>query len=101
MANTRSANTFYIDTQHSGASDALDVSNIRVSHVTVTATAANGRIVLQDYVTGATKADLRAATSGSTECFDFSSNPLVFAGGIKATTLSNAVVTCVLSEGRG
>lgn len=101
MANARSANTFYIDTQHSGASDALDVANIRVTHVVVTATASNGRLVLQDYATSAVKADLRCATSGESAIFDFADNPLVFAGGIKAATLSNAIATCVLQEGRG
>jgi hypothetical protein len=100
MANVRNSNTFYIDTQYSGASDELAVKNLRITHVIVTATAANGRIVLADSSV-ATKVDLRVATSGASQVFDFSANPLVFSTSVRPTTLTNAVATCIGFESRG
>jgi hypothetical protein len=73
MANVRNANTFYIDTQSSGASDNLVIKGLAVYYVAVTATGASGRVVLQDAAASpVTKLDLRSATSGVTEFFDFS-----------------------------
>jgi hypothetical protein len=100
MANTRNANTFYIDTQYSVAADELAVKNLKVSDVIITATAANGRIVLTDS-SGGTKVDLRVVTSGETQHFEFHESPLLFPNSIRPTTLSNAIVTCVIQESRG
>jgi hypothetical protein len=100
VANVRNANTFYIDTQSAVDADNLIIKGLAVHYVSVTATAANGRLVLQDLtVTPATKVDLRVATSGDTEVFSFEMNPLLFPNGIKPSTLSNAVATVVYKEG--
>jgi hypothetical protein len=101
MANVRSANTFYIDTQYSVAADELAVKNIRVLGVTVTATAASAIIVLADSSTATNKLDLRVATSGDSAHFDFSDSPVVFPNGIRPKTLTNALVTVIVEESRG
>jgi hypothetical protein len=95
VANTRSANTWYVDTQYSAAADDLDVKNLVVTLVVVSATAATGRIVLSDITTSAVKLDLLVATSGATQVFDFSDSPIIFSNGIRVTTLSNAVATVI------
>lgn len=100
MANTRNGNTFYIDTQYSAAADELAVKNIRITGVIVTATGASGRVVLGDSSV-ATKLDLRVATSGETMQFYFDVHPVNFSTSIRPTTLSNAVVTCIIEEARG
>lgn len=96
MANTRNGNTFYVDTQYSVAADEFASKLIRVSSVIVTATAASAVLVLKDSSL-ATKIDLRVATSGATEQFDFDP-PLVFSTSIRPTTLTNAVATVVFQE---
>jgi hypothetical protein len=101
MANVRSANTFYIDTQYSTGSDELAIKNIRVLQITITATSANAVLLLADSTTGTKKLDLRVATSGASQIFDFSDSPVVFPNGIKPTTLTNAVATVVIEESRG
>lgn len=98
MANVRSANTFYVDTQYAVAADELAIKNLRVLYVTVTPTAANGRIVLTD--SGTNKVDLRAETSGKSVVFDYSRNPMVFATSIRPGTLTNAVATVHFEESR-
>jgi len=99
MANVRNANTFYIDTQHISDPDALDEKNIKANYITLTATAANGRIVLADNNSNEIlKLDLRVATSGDTAYFDFSDKPILFPNGIRVKTLSNAVATVVVGE---
>jgi hypothetical protein len=102
LANTRNGNTWYVDTQHSASSDSLAVKGIRVLGVVVTATAANGRIVLSDEQgTPPTKLDLRVATSGDSKHFDFCESPVAFPNGIRPVTLTNAVVTVIIEEARG
>ena len=99
MANIRSGNSFYIDTQRASASDDLLIKGIAVSTIVVTATAANGRLVLKDpATTPANKLDLRVATSGDSVLFDFNLIPVLFPNGLSATTLTNAVATVVFME---
>lgn len=96
MANIRLGNTFYIDTQYTGASDELALKDVRIAYVIVTPTAANGRVVLSDGGLGI-KADLRRATANESNYpFDFSNEPIRFSTSIRPTTLANAVVTCVI-----
>lgn len=98
MANVRSANTWYVDTTYSTIAESLVVKGIRVLGVVVTATAANGTIVLKDEVTAAPiKLDLRVPTSGETRHFDFSNTPIRFPNGIRPV-LTDAVVTVILEE---
>lgn len=92
MANVRNANTYYIDTN----ATTLTEKNIRVTHVTVTASGGAGRLVLSDISTAAPKVDLRVETDGHTEVFDFSDNPIVFPNGINPGTVTNCVATCHL-----
>lgn len=100
MANVRNGNSFYIDTQSSSSSDDLVIRGIKVHYIILTATAANGRLVLQDTGNNVNKCDVRVATSGACQVFDFSACPLFFPNGIKPSTLSNAVATLIGSEAR-
>lgn len=97
MANVRNSNTYYIDTANQNP---LVASNIKVMHISITPTAANGQVVLQDYTTGITKIDLRSDTANRTLFFSFKENPIVFPNGILASTVTNAVCTCTLVESR-
>lgn len=100
MANVRNGNTFYIDTQRSSASDDLIIKNLKVSDVIITVSAAGGLVVLSDVTTTNIKLSLKVATDEETKHFKFHSSPVVFPNGISATTLTNAVVTCVIQETR-
>lgn len=97
MANVRNSNTYLID----GTATTLAVSNILVTHITVTATSANAVLVLQDVTTNAKKIELRVATSGSTQVFDFADNPIVFPNGVNPATVTNCVATAHIRESRG
>lgn len=94
MANTRSGNTWYVDTAYASASDNLDASVV-VTCIVVTATTAAGRIVLSDASTGDTKLDIRVATAGDSKVIDLSASPISFQNGIKVSTLTTAVATLV------
>lgn len=96
MASIRNGNTYYIDD-----TTALTAANVKVTKITVTATSANAILNLQDVTTGANKINLRVATSGTTEVFDFSDDPLLFPNGISPNTVTNCNATCVISEARG
>jgi len=100
MANTRNGNTFYIDTSVETVSTD---KNQRIAYVVLTATAANGRIVLADpSVSGnPPKVDLRVAVSGTTEVFDFSRLPLYFPNGMRVNILTNALATLVMTQSGG
>ena len=100
MANTRSGNTFYIDTQYAVSGDELAITGIKVTHVTLTATAANSVIRLDDSSLFR-KIDCRVATSGDSKIFDFSDNPLMFTASIRPTVLTNGVASLQIQESRG
>lgn len=93
MASVRNGNTFYLD----NTTDVFEIPQLKVSHIIVTATAANGRAVFADTTTDAVKADLRVATSGASQTFRFADQPMVFPNGLQLTTLTNAVVTVIAS----
>ena len=95
MANTRRGNTHYIDT---GSSNLDTNLNIRVAYLIVTATAASAVVTLQDVSGPTTLIDARVATSGDSKIFDFSRNPMVFPGGLRIGTLTNAVATVITSR---
>lgn len=97
MANTISSNTLYVD----ATGTPVTASNVKVAFLLVTATGANGRIVLVDGGTDAVKLDARVASSGASQLFDFSRVPIVFANGIKVLTLTNAVATLVYTSRGG
>jgi hypothetical protein len=102
VANTRNGNSFYVDTEYTGASDELAIKNIRVLGVVVTASASPGTLVLSDAQTSEpTKLDLRVATANSTAFFDFSECPITFPNGIRPTTLTDALATIIIEETRG
>lgn len=100
MANVRSGNTFYIDTQHSVAADGITQAGLKLRKILVTATAAPGRIVLQDITTGITKFDLRVSAANTTQEFIFDDMSITFPTGLKASTLSQAVATLIIDEMR-
>jgi len=102
MANVLNNNTFYIDTAFSSSSDDLVRKNALVAYILVTATAANGRIVLSDVASSPDlKLDLRVATSGASQEFIFVDNPVVFPNGIRVSVLTNAIATIVLRNPGG
>lgn len=94
MANTTSGNVIYVDSTGNLTTD----TNKRIAYVSVTATAANGRIVIRETNnSNPIKLDLRVVTSGTTQVFDFSRKPIVFTTGINVGTLSNAVASIILT----
>ena len=102
MANLRNSNTFYIDTEYSTSADDLAVKNIKLTGLVVSATAASAVVVLADAQTGSPKKlDVRVATDGESKELDLSERPIVFPNGIRALTLTNAVVSCTIEENRG
>lgn len=97
MANIQNGNTFYIDTQSAADSDDLQKQPAIVTQIIITATGANGRVVLADLGNNpAKKLDLRVVVSGETQHYFFDTSPVVFPSGIKALILTNAIVTVVL-----
>lgn len=97
MSSVRNGNTIYID----DSSDTFAITGLKVSHIIVTATGSNGQAVLADLDTNAVKADLRVATSGTSQTFRFADQPMVFPTGVQLTTLTNAVVTLITSVTNG
>lgn len=94
MANVRNGNTVYVD-----ATGAITDSGAKVAGVVLTATAANAVLVLQDSSgSPVNKVDLRVATSGSSQFFDFSVTPLWFPNGIEIGTLTNAKAMIVYTN---
>jgi hypothetical protein len=97
MANTRSGNTWFVDTQHTVASDAIQ-GKITVIGVLFAPTAAAAVLRLHDLDSDTVKAEFRINTQVDTRFYDFSTAPLVFASGVKAKTLTNAVATLICRE---
>lgn len=97
VTSTTNGNTIYITT---GTGDIADTQGTKVMYVILTATSANGRIVLEDTTSTKVKIDLRVPTSGETKVFDFSAAPLYFPNGINVDTLTTASVTLVV-RGQG
>lgn len=99
MANVLNGNTFFIDTAHSSAVDDLDRKQVLVTGIVVTATGANGRIVLGDKASNSPpKLDLRVADSGTTQSFIFRDSIVLFPNGIQVITLTNAVATVIIKS---
>ena len=100
MANLLNGNSFFADTQYSVTTDDLVRASVQVTYITVTAVAANTVLKLGDVQAAAQpKIELRVATAGTTQIFDFSRKPILFPNGIRVLTLtatSNA--TCVITN---
>lgn len=97
MANVLNGNTWYVDTQYTSEADDLVRKQALVAYILVTATGANGKLVLADSSSNpAIKFDLRVPVSGTTEIFRFEAKPALFPNGIRALTLTNAVATVVI-----
>ena len=102
MANVLNGNTWFVDTQYTSEADDLVRKQLLVVYITVTATAANGRIVVGDSGSNpAPKFDLRVAVANTTEIFRFEAKPSLFPNGIRVLTLSNAVATVVIQNPGG
>lgn len=94
MANVTSGNVIYVDS----TGDLTTDTNKRIAYVSLTATGANGRIVIREVGnSNPIKLDLRVVTSGATQVFDFSRKPVIFATGINVGTLSNAVCSIIVT----
>jgi len=104
VANVRNSNTFFIDTAAADQTPAttgnLSIFNIKVTHITMTATAATSLISLKDVTTDAQKFIFRLDIVDKTQEFDFADNPIVFPNGIHPETVTDCVVTCVIRETR-
>lgn len=100
MANARLGNTVYVDT--TGTVTGSD-KNILVVYVILTATAASAILKLEDpsLTVNNIKLDLRVATSGATQVFDFSTSPITFPNGVAIDTITNGVATVVLKSAGG
>lgn len=102
MANVLNGNSFYVDTAYSTSADDLVRASVLVSYVIVTTTAANGVVLAGDVAgTSPSKLSLKLAANTSSQIFDFSRRPILFPNGIRVTTLTNCVVTFVLSNQGG
>ena len=102
MANVRSANTFYIDSQASSSSATvssnLAVKNIKLVGAVFTATAA-GSVTLSDVTTDNKKLSLALAAAGSVQV-EFLNTAMIFPNGISPTTLTTGSVSCIIEETR-
>lgn len=97
--NQVNGSTFYIDTAHATDDDDYLKKNALVAWVSVTTTAANGRIVLGDSGSNnPTKIDLRVPDANRTVLFHFRKSPMLFPNGIKVLTLANAVATAGITQ---
>lgn len=102
MANVLNGNTWYVDTVHSTDADDVVRKQALVAYIIVTATGANGRIVLGDSANNpANKLDLRVPVSGTSQIFRFGERPLMFPNGIRCLLISNAVATIVIQNAGG
>ncbi len=90
MANVRSGNSHYVD-----ATGVLASGNVKVIGVVVTATNTNAVVAIADSAGTTAKLNLRVATSGTTEFFNFADTPILFPNGVNVTTLTNAIVTVI------
>lgn len=102
MANVRSANTFYMDTQYSAAADELAASkSLRLVGFFMTATGANAVCVLTD--NGTKKFEYRLATSGTSIFLPLATmgTPITFSTSVRPTTLTNCTASAVIQESSG
>jgi hypothetical protein len=105
LSNVRNGNTFFIDTQYSASSDELVIAGVRVPYIIVSSSATTNQVILSDSVTGINKIKFQnidnTGNAGDTRVFDFSENPILFPNGIRPTTLTKCVVTCVIINPTG
>lgn len=101
MANVRSSNTFYMDTQYSAASDELATKSLRIIGFFMTATSANAICVLTD--SGTKKFEYRLATSGTSVFLPIAQMgaPIIFGTSVRPTTLTNCTASAVIQESSG
>jgi hypothetical protein len=94
VANFRSGNTIFIN-DSSGAT--FPLKNVKVMYITIrTGSGGGGAIILEDLASsGAIK--FIAAINGANDSkhFDFSQAPLVFTGGIKASTATTDTILVI------
>lgn len=98
MANTVNGSTFYVDTQYASSADDYEKKPVHVAYITITATGVNGRIVLADVASGATKIDLRLAAANTSDIIHFRDKSMVFPNGVRVVTLTNMVATLGLTN---
>lgn len=97
--NQVNGSTFYIDSAHTTDADDYAKKNALVAWISVTSTAADGRIVLGDVGTNApTKIDLRVPDANRSVLFHLRESPMMFPNGIKVLSIANAVATVGLKQ---
>lgn len=90
MANVRNGNTIFID-----STGDLTITATRVYYVTITATAANASITLQDSGANVNKITVSTPTDDDTRILDFSTRPMFFPGGVSVSAIANCVATLI------
>lgn len=93
MANSRTANTIYIDT---AANQVVELTNVKVSGILFTGGSPNDAMILKEMSSGPIKLKIQAASADDTKYFDFSQNNLVFSQGIYVDTLSSGAVATLI-----
>jgi hypothetical protein len=97
VANTRSGNVYFIDTQYA-TNEELAVKNLRVVGILVTSSAAGAQLILGDSST--TKLDLKVPIDEDTLYLDFSETPILFAVSIRPKTLTTCTAMVIIEETR-
>lgn len=90
MANVRNGNTIFVD-----STGDLTTTGTRVYYITVTATAANASITLQDSGANVNKITVSTPTDDDTRILDFSMRPMYFPGGVAVSAIVNCVATLI------
>ncbi len=98
MANIRSANTWYIDSETSSSSDDLVVSGIAVFSVLLTSTGGAATITLQDPATVPANKIVLNAKDGESFFLDVHNMAMTFPNGIRVYELDNGVATVIFKE---
>ena len=99
MANVRTGNTFYIDTQFV-TDEELVVSNLVITDIVVSATGNNAVLTLGDSVSGNIILNLLELTNGVTHHFMFNT-AIRFPNGIRPITLTNATASVIFKTEQG
>lgn len=94
MANYRTGNIWYVDTNAT-----LTTENLRVSAIVFTATASSASVQLQDS-DGNAIMDLEAANNG-TAIENFAPVPLALPKGLKIASITNCTLTIITSGRQG
>lgn len=94
MPNARAGNISYVDT----TGTLVSTRPVRVHSVTITTSNATNSLVLRDLVTTGALINLKLEVANRSEIFTFDP-PLLFPGGLEASTVTALVATITYSAG--